>query len=274
VNTSNPDYVTFTLAAGGTINLPWYKEIDITVTQSARIGWNKTGTATFKTTGDVTSVKVLNVPDGWKIDIAFPTGSGTGSFTITAPECDSPDLEALILASNAAGSVAMSTLELKPLINTPPDAARTYPYTQVSGGQVWSYAIQCPDCDKEAFVVGAAADCRSVHTGTAVYYYYNWAYVNANKDKMCPSPWRVPTVTDFVVTATTPNYATLNSLGVHGGYYDGSVKNVNTGAYIWSSTEDTGIGIRAGCMSFAYNSMSAGTIAQSSGMQVRCVRAK
>jgi hypothetical protein len=80
--------------------------------------------------------------------------------------------------------------------NTPPFAASTK--TWVFGDQTWSDAVQIPECNKETFGLNdTEPQCRSYTTYGKTWYYYNLAYVNKHQDKMCPSPWRVPSRVDF-----------------------------------------------------------------------------
>jgi uncharacterized protein YbdZ (MbtH family) len=77
----------------------------------------------FTTTGDVVAVKVLDIPAGWTITVT--RSDNAGAFNVTAPNENTPALEALVLVSDAAGNVVMRTLELRvvaPLTVTPPAA--------------------------------------------------------------------------------------------------------------------------------------------------------
>jgi hypothetical protein len=79
--------------------------------------------------------------------------------------------------------------------NTPPYAAstKTWVIKADSITQIWSDVIQIPACNKANFKVSnVVPQCRSYKVNMNTYYYYNWAYVNANASKLCPSPWRVP----------------------------------------------------------------------------------
>jgi hypothetical protein len=71
--------------------------------------------------------------------------------------------------------------------------------TWTLGDQTWSDAIHCPECNKESFEESNTdPQCRSyTYDDGRIRFYYNWAFVDANKAEMCPTPWRVPTKDDF-----------------------------------------------------------------------------
>jgi hypothetical protein len=119
-------------------------------------------------------------------------------------------------------------------IETPPNAASTK--TWKFGDQIWSDAIRIPDCDKSDFIYGnTTPDCRSYTAGSSKWYYYNKLYVEDNREKMCPSPWRLPYQDDFDelftnITGTTiiggwgaPGWFTetqgLNAYGISAGWW-------------------------------------------------------
>jgi hypothetical protein len=121
--------------------------------------------------------------------------------------------------------------------NTPPHAASTRTWT--FGEQTWSDAIHCPECDKGTFEESNDdPQCRSYTYEGKTFYYYNWAYVNANKERICPSPWRVPEVEDFDLLDSNTTYSTLINAWGYGGEARGSnVYDVILNTYYWSSTE-------------------------------------
>jgi uncharacterized protein (TIGR02145 family) len=157
---------------------------------------------------------------------------------------------------------------------TPPHAASTKIWT--FGTQTWSDAIQMPECNKKDFrFSNTKLECRNYDKDGKTWFYYNWLFVEANKTKMCPSPWRVPTKTDMETLKSNSNGGTLADAWGYGGYAAGgdSMRNVNLQASYWSSTE--------------YSSGSPGAIyliyfgdilrveydtSKSCGLQVRCVK--
>ncbi len=68
--------------------------------------------------------------------------------------------------------------------------------------QVWSDAVVSAQCDKTTFDIGISSapvmDCRNAINGFNGHY-FSWCSVMRYKDILCPAPWRVPTVNDFVV---------------------------------------------------------------------------
>jgi hypothetical protein len=143
----------------------------------------------------------------------------------------------------------------------------------VFGEQVWSDAVRCPDCNKDALEDSYTAPrCRSYTSDEKTRDYYNWAYVDANKEEMCPSPWRVPTKKDFDVLVSNTASSTLIDAWGYGGYADGkSVYHLNTDANYWSSTEDS----NNNAFYLYYResgSMNVTSYKKNQGYQVRCVK--
>jgi hypothetical protein len=157
---------------------------------------------------------------------------------------------------------------------TPPLAATTQTWT--FGDQTWSDAIHCPECNKETFEESyTAPQCRSYTESGKTFYYYNWAYVDANKNKMCPSPWRVPTKEDFEILANNTTTSALTDAWGYGGfvYDDGSVYAVSRQFHYWSSTDDSRYYTHAYffCIDVS-GSISPSNDYKDSGKQVRCVK--
>jgi hypothetical protein len=150
--------------------------------------------------------------------------------------------------------------------NTPPHAASTRTWT--FGEQIWSAAIQMPECNKTDFIKSDdEPDCRSYTT----FYYYNWPYVNKNKAKMCPSSWRVPTEADMKTLVSNSNENALHDAWGYGGYaYDSAMLNVSTLAYYWSSMQNAS----GYAYELAYTSGYPGVnyAYKRYGQQVRCVK--
>ncbi|MDR0737962.1 MAG: hypothetical protein LBF39_02695 [Prevotellaceae bacterium] len=95
---------------------------------------------------------------------------------------------------------AFSSCSKDETVTTPPYAASTQ--TWVVGDQTWSDAIHDPACNKSSFDSGTAenpkADGRSYTHEGDTYYYYSWPYVKEQAACLCPPPWRVPSLTDFI----------------------------------------------------------------------------
>jgi hypothetical protein len=157
VDTSHPDYVVFTLAAGGTITLPKYKEINIAFTPPAGLfSPNETRNVPFTLTGNVQYVKTLDVPRKWTITTTKTADAGT--FTITAPgtfTSGNASGEVIILISDGAERTVMRTM---PLSGANPDtktllvsettitasaAADTYSFN-ITSNTVWTVTSSEP----------------------------------------------------------------------------------------------------------------------------------
>ncbi|MDR1897771.1 MAG: fibrobacter succinogenes major paralogous domain-containing protein [Prevotellaceae bacterium] len=158
---------------------------------------------------------------------------------------------------------------------TPPYAVSTR--TWKIGNQVWSDVIRMPDCNKSNFInSNTTPDCRSYTYRSVTYFYYNWAYVYANRRKMCPSPWRVPTKRDFerlcLMTERRSNWldwgyggGIAKGTGLSG---DGDIKSYS---YYWSATEIDSDSDGAAFLHFNSNVMTMTYTGKEFGMQVRCV---
>jgi len=121
--------------------------------------------------------------------------------------------------------------------------------TWTVGSQEWSDAVQTTGCSGKTSY-NRYVDCRSNpnYKGDL----FSWYAVDAWKDELCPSPWRVPTRQDFIdldialggtgydqySTSQVNKY--LNTWGgSYGGYCysDGSLYNQGSEAYYWSQSE-------------------------------------
>jgi uncharacterized protein (TIGR02145 family) len=162
--------------------------------------------------------------------------------------------------------------------DTPPFAASTQTWT--FGDQIWSDAIQCPECNKETSEESdTEPDCSSYADAESgkTFYYFNWPYVDAKKNTMCPDPWRVPTKEDFVALVETlggNTPAACNALSTawgYGGVFAGwSGGYVRSAGYYWSSARDS-----TGLRYSNHEPLTASVElwpAQGSWQQVRCVR--
>jgi hypothetical protein len=156
---------------------------------------------------------------------------------------------------------------------TPPYAASTQTYK--FGSQIWSDAIHDPACNKADFDGGSSeapkADGCSYTDDGRTYYYYSWPYVVEHAIRLCPSPWRVPTLEDFETLANNTNGNALSTLWGYGGYpRNSSMYNVSSDAYYWSSTE-------VGNYMYYLNANNSGLYMFSNGYkytgsQIRCVK--
>ena len=74
------------------------------------------------------------------------------------------------------------------------------------GDLTWSDAIQMPDCDNNIQGQWDYKDpiCGRAYSGSNTWYYYNATYVKANSNRLCPHPWRVPTLNDAYALLSRP----------------------------------------------------------------------
>jgi hypothetical protein len=154
--------------------------------------------------------------------------------------------------------------------NTPPNAANTIIW--VIGEQSWSAAIRMPECNKDTFDDSYTdPQCRSYTEEGKTWYYYNWAYVNANKERMCPSPWRVPTIADMETLESNSNENALIDAWGYGGSAGGGSVSVNSdeNAVYWSSEGGT---VFATLLIYNNDALFVYVDYKSHGVQVRCVK--
>jgi hypothetical protein len=156
--------------------------------------------------------------------------------------------------------------------DTPPYAASTH--TWVFGEQTWSDVIHMPRCNKEDFTNSyTSLQCRSYTEGGNTWYYYNWAYVDANKDALCPSPWRVPSRSDMDALMSATNYSTLIGVWGYGGYaLDNFISDENSYTYYWSSTKGSRNINFAYYLFYCNDSLLVLVYDKRLGYQVRCVK--
>ena len=114
VNDSHPDYVVFTLAAGGQLQVAKYKAFEFVFEQPEGFDANEMKTVNFTAAVPVDIVTVINntQPD-WKITVDI-TGNNSGSIDITAPAVfngANDDGEAIIMASDGDGRTVLRKVQ-------------------------------------------------------------------------------------------------------------------------------------------------------------------
>jgi hypothetical protein len=81
-------------------------------------------------------------------------------------------------------------------ITTPPFAASTQMWEiELDDGttQIWSDYINLPECNKEE-LNNEKADC---YRDMGIFYKYDIKYANEKRTVLCPSPWRMPAITEL-----------------------------------------------------------------------------
>jgi hypothetical protein len=113
VDSSNDDYVIFTLVGGGTMQLPRYKSIDIVIDPIPGFGEGTHELVDFTTSGEVSVVRALDVTEGWIVYVTYDPDSGTGLFNIEAPASfvDNKQGSALVMISDGKERTVLRTLE-------------------------------------------------------------------------------------------------------------------------------------------------------------------
>ncbi|MDR2906593.1 MAG: hypothetical protein LBU91_01210 [Bacteroidales bacterium] len=163
--------------------------------------------------------------------------------------------------------------------------------TWTVGNQVWSDAVQATNCSSKTIYNGGDgnnfnADCRSnpSYKGDL----FSWCAVNRYVNELCPSPWRVPTVNDFIaldITFGGNGDAQANSTycdkylndwsGEYGGISDpiGSLIMQGWSASYWAQSSADAVSGRL----LTFNSIGGSPQSinsKANGQVVRCVRDK
>jgi uncharacterized protein (TIGR02145 family) len=195
-----------------------------------------------------------------------PAAAGTYLYTVTTTNND-----------GCPNATATGTITANMVM---PPGAGTKTYTTC--GQIWSEPVKIAACDQTSFTNNTTTPyCRSYTYNSIKYFYYNWAYVNANKDTMCPTPWHVPANDEFEYLLNClgpsetsgkyyPEYSTWG--GALAGYaYNALMYQVDAAGRYWSSTP-LGEQIAHSLRIESNNAIRDDDTYKRSGFQVRCVR--
>jgi uncharacterized protein (TIGR02145 family) len=183
------------------------------------------------------------------------------------------------------------TLRVVPAVDPPPNSGTL---TWTVGTQIWSGALSNPvaGCTQATNFGSTNPPTVAYYRSTGLYagsgYLYNWKCVNDKKSTLCPSPWRVPTLADFIAldnalggngTNRAESLSWVNSTygnqwgSVFGGYLEGgTLYNAGTVFSYWGA--DT----YSSSMAYHLRYWEDGTISpenstqMSRGVQVRCIR--
>jgi hypothetical protein len=203
---------------------------------------------------------VYGNPSGSSFTIyGSPSSTGTFGYTVAVsrPGC---------VSASASGNIVV--------IDTPPNAASKGIW--IIGSQIWSDEINISACSTNSLADNDDNNPGCHYGGYAssgYHCYYNWRYVDQNAGTLCPSPWRVPSRTDFNTVIYYHTAATLQAIWPYNGYANGNgYYNYNTFGYYWTST-----GIDAqNAYQFSYSTSDGRIITASDGRKygfaVRCVR--
>jgi uncharacterized protein (TIGR02145 family) len=227
---------------------------------------------TSNTTWTVNSSATWSTPDN-------ASGTNNGTVTVSVNENLSTEAQRSATVTFAAGTLTrtVAITQAAALPGTPPQAASTRTWT--FGEQTWSDAIRIPECNNPDFTQDwSNPQCSSHSEDGNTWFYYNWIYVNANKETMCPDPWRVPTQEDFtsLVDDAQVSAADLGEAWGFGGYEEGSdsPSHTTTVGQYWSLTDENGwasyVLVYASVSDYIDGTWS--SVNQNSGLQVRCVK--
>jgi predicted secreted protein len=154
---------------------------------------------------------------------------------------------------------------------TSPIAASTQ--TWVFGSQTWSDRIVASPSNCTQTDVLSTSDYSA--TQYKIYggrYYYTWQCAYNNRASFCPSPWRMPSSTDFDTLFRSADYETLeDAWGLSSFYYDESSHSSFGGTSLWGSEDFNTMT----ALSFFYNRgivAVAWATSKYSGLEVRCVK--
>ncbi|MDR3184933.1 MAG: hypothetical protein LBT49_05955 [Prevotellaceae bacterium] len=152
------------------------------------------GTYNIAVTSNTTWTASVNSAATW-----CSVSSSNGTVTVTVAKNPAIDARSatVTIAVNAQLSATVGIRQAG--VAPPPHAASTLTWIFGSDARIWSDVIHILACDKEDFDVNATTtpSCRSYSENGRKYFYYNFTYVDGNKDNMCPSPWRVPDLNDI-----------------------------------------------------------------------------
>jgi uncharacterized protein (TIGR02145 family) len=157
------------------------------------------------------------------------------------------------------------------------------------GLHTWSDVVQASNCNKTAFDGGLInnfnADCRSNPNNKGDF--FSWCAIARFGNELCPEPWRVPTLDDFVAldralggngsrrtNVRHRNRYLTNWGGTYGGraLSDGALLNQGTWGIYWSQSENNaGSGFRLNFATDGYVGPR-GWDNKNRGFAVRCVR--
>ncbi|MDR0582043.1 MAG: fibrobacter succinogenes major paralogous domain-containing protein, partial [Prevotellaceae bacterium] len=200
-------------------------------------------------TGDTVTGLPTGVSGAWASNVytisGTATGSGTYSYTVTTTNGNG------CTNAKATGNITV----LLPAVCVPKTltlgtVGRTNSNTYKRNGITVAAPVTASYCDKATYAGGSSGayqvDCRN-NTTTDLGHLFSWCLVVQYADKLCPSPWRVPSRNDFCNYAGLGNECTGNTSVIrygmegwlHGGYStrEGELNRQDSYGYYWSATE-------------------------------------
>ena len=228
--------VAVTQAAAGTTPDDPDADPTLTVNPETIPATSASGSYSIAVTSNTTWTAAVNSGATW-CTLANANATGNGTVTVNVAANTATVTRTATVTLTGGGKTATVRITQQDASLTPHYAASTQ--TWKFGNQTWSDAICMPECDKTTFSQSYTDPaCRNYSSDGNTWYYYNWPYVNTHAATMCPSGWRVPTLSDIISLIQYTTYSTLIKEWGYGGLADGSsLKSVNAVGYYWSSTE-------------------------------------
>jgi hypothetical protein len=238
------------------------------------------GTYAIAVTSNVMWTATVNSEAITWCTLANASGNSNGMVTVNVAEnvTIEPRTATVAIAAGSLSHAVAVSQEAMPL-PIPPYAASTQTWTFGNSSLIWSDVIHIPNCNNpfDDSSLDEPKCCSYAVDETTWYYYYNWPYVNTNKDELCPSPWRVPTKGDFETLVSVVPYSVLWELWPAAGRAAADeIKDQGLFFAYWSSTRDSSdpnYGYQAWHLLCAFNERyQLGSSGVYTGFEVRCVK--
>ena len=219
---------------------------------------------TVTLTGDVSTTDVTVPADVTLVVPADKTLTASGTLTLNG----TINVAGIVDVSSKVGTGTVNmenNSKSKGLVVAPATAATGWIWK--FEGRLWSDAVQIEACNVGGFTNSNTEPKCGVHAIAGVpRYYYNWVYVDQNKNNICTGDWKVPANDDCPA-------ATLPFLVSEWGYNDWYGSGAGTYGRFWTTTVDATNATNAYRLGYsnANAGVATGSTAKTYGFQVRCV---
>ncbi|MDR2361480.1 MAG: hypothetical protein LBD91_01990, partial [Prevotellaceae bacterium] len=182
--------------------------------------WRRSGTSLDTLSGSAATYSIGTAASNY-------TGGGTYIFKRYAHDG----------TCNTSWEESSGQYTLTVIVLCPPNSIGACTWTY--GPQIWSGILirevaGCEDKRRSSLSSDDYPPAQYYSSGNG--YYYNWTCVNTYATILCPSPWRVPTLSDFNTLLSYTNAATLSSDWGLPGLALVDIRYVGTYGRYWSST--------------------------------------
>jgi hypothetical protein len=226
------------------------------------------GAYTIAVTSNIAWSATVNSEAATWCTLAGASGNSNGTVTVNIA-ANAATVTRTATVTLAAGTLTRAVNVAQAALTTPPHAAS--PNTWTFGEQTWSDAIQIPECNKTSFTDSYTdPHCRSYTENGKTWYFYNWSYVCTNEVMLCPTPWRVPSRSDFQLLVGNATVATLRTAWGDGGWCLSDRVDIGGEPELWSTTVYDGT--TAYSIYEMYGEYQVARLNRDSGIQVRCVK--